>query len=183
MYNLYFAEKPDDNVLECFGMKYDLTDDISQANVLVTGGAEITTDMLLSKLIFAVLDLSHGQVKMPHEMFKDHGIILFTSSGDISEDALRVRDYIENGNITGATDFPDVTLGDFDDDVSRISIVMRDIDEPILLAAMMFRGLFLKAVAGGTKDGYGYALVSSREPVTRVPHVDGVLKVRVLQDI
>ena len=84
--------------------------------------------------------------------------------------------------------------------------MMKGIDDPILLAAMMFSGLDVRAIAGGlyihqNPDGagdsreieqnpdsadaslYGCALVALREPVTRIPHLDGVVKVRVLQDI
>ena len=67
MYNIYCLGEPDTGVLECFGEKYDLTGDISQANVLVSFGADITEEMLGSKLIFAVLDCSYGRSKLPEE--------------------------------------------------------------------------------------------------------------------
>ena len=189
MYNIYFVDNPDTEVIDAFGEYYDVTDDISQANVLITCGNEIAGDMLSSKLIFAVLDCSGGKAPVPEDEIREHGIILFRVSGDtpapagISDAALCVRDYIENGNISGSEHLPDVSLGGFADDVSRISIVMKGIDDPILLSAMMFSGMDIRAVAGGVSGDLGYALVSSREPVTRVPHVDGVIKVRVLQDI
>ena len=184
MYNIYCLGEPDTGVLECFGEKYDLTGDISQANVLVSFGADITEDMLGSKLIFAVLDCSYGKSKLPEELLKDLGIILFKKDApDDSEAVSHVCDYIENGNILGAVSFPDVSLSNFGSDVSRIALMSKGFDDPILLGAMMFRGMDLMAVAGSLSGEYGYTLISSREPVTRVPHVDGILKVRVLQDI
>ena len=184
MYNIYCLGEPDTGVLECFGEKYDLTGDISQANVLVSFGADITEDMLGSKLIFAVLDCSYGKSKLPEELLKDLGIILFKKDApDDSEAVSHVCDYIENGNILGAVSFPDVSLSNFGSDVSRIALMSKGFDDPILLGAMLFRGMDLKAVAGSLSGEYGYTLISSREPVTRVPHVDGILKVRVLQDI
>lgn len=94
-----------------------------------------------------------------------------------------VRDFIENGNLNGETGFPGIDLGPFGDDTSRIVIMMNGIDDPILLAAMMFSGLDVRAISGGLSGSHGLALVALREPVTRIPHVDGVTKVRVLQDI
>ena len=183
MYNICFLDEYNENVKDLFGERYDLSDDLSQSNVLVTCGASLSEDMLSSKLVFAVLDCSIGGADIPEAFCSEHGIVIFRASDDLSDPVLHVRDYIENGNITDSVNFPDVSLGAFSDDVSRISIVMTGIDDPILLGAMMFSGMDLKAVAGGTKKEYGYALVLSREPVISVPHVDGVIKVRVLQDI
>ena len=183
MYNICFIDEYNEKVKEVFGEKYDLSDDLSQSNVVVTSGASLSEEMLSSKLVFAVLDISRGAADIPEGFCSEHGIVIYRAADREEGSALNVRDYIENGNITGAVNFPDVSLGDFADDVSRISIVMTGIDDPILLGAMMFSGMDIKAVAGGTKKEYGYALVLSREAVMRVPHVDGVIKVRVLQDI
>ena len=148
MYNIYCLGEPDTGVLECFGEKYDLTGDISQANVLVSFGADITEDMLGSKLIFAVLDCSYGKSKLPEELLKDLGIVLFKADApDDSEAVYRVCDYIENGNINGAASFPDVSLGDLGSDVSRVSLLSKGYDDPILLGAMMFRGMDLEEAA------------------------------------
>ena len=202
MYNLFFEGALDEDVrarvIESFGEKYDLTDDPTQANVVVTDGNELSDELISSKLVFAVVDLSvvdpskstssKSTSPLSAEALAERGIVLFRTSGDSDNDEIislvaAARGFIEDGNINGSPLLPDVSLGEFGDDVSRVSILMKGIDEPILLGAMMFSGLDLYAVAGGTNSNYGYALVSSREPVTRVPHVDGVLKVRVIQDI
>lgn len=177
MYNLAVSGGDDKSKEVCglFGDKYDLTNDSTQANVLAvcSEDAEIPD----CKLLFSVCDMTDGG--MPEdaaEYCRDRGICIFNSVDS-------VRDFIENGNVTGSGDFPDISLGPFGDDVCRVIIMMKGIDDPILLAAMMFSGLNVRAIAGGLSGDYGCALVALREPVTRIPHVDGVLKVRVLQDI
>ena len=135
MYNIAFPGRRDEADAAGFGGKYDVTDDLSQANCLVM------------------------------------------------RDAGCAKDFIENGNVRASANLPDVSLGPFGSEAARISIVMREIEQPILMAAMMFRGLPLRAVAGGTRNGVSYALVAADEPVTSVPKVEGVVKVRVLQDI
>lgn len=188
MYNVFFVSGNSSIRNDLFGKSYDLTPDITQANVLISYGGDITGEMLESKLIFAVADLSaDGLDSGIVQTCSDHGICVFRSCGDTDDAKSRtadcVRDFIENGNIRGSVNFPDVDLGPFGDDVSRISVLMKGIDAPVLLGAMMTSEMNIRAVAGGLTGEYGAALISGREPVTRLPHVDGVLKVRVLQDI
>lgn len=273
MYNLAVSGKGNTlgKIKELFGEKYDLTDDLSQANVLAISESE-SAEIPDSKLLFSVCDIT-GQ-GLSDEMIRyclDSGICIFNNQADPADSAdqsnpanhvnpsvsadlaaltvARVCDFIENGNIKGSSYFPDIDLGPFGDDLCRIIIMMKGIDDPILLAAMMFSGLDVRAVAGGlylyqnpacrcsetspadtadpendtnrnsdtdtadpendtnknsdadtadpdndanknsgsdsaaAEELYGCALVALREPVTRIPHVDGVLKVRVLQDI
>ncbi|MBR2548192.1 MAG: hypothetical protein IKF07_08380 [Eubacterium sp.] len=118
--------------------------------------------------------------------YSDDGICDYSDSGDHSDViaiVAAVRDFIENGNVNGETGFPGIDLGPFGDDMSRIVIMMKGIDDPILLAAMMFSGLDVRAISGGLSGSHGLALVALREPVTHIPHVDGITKVRVLQNI
>ena len=240
-----------DKVKEVFGEKYDLTEDLSQANVLAAcdGGNPETPD---SKLLFAVCDMTENGLSEDAVTFcMDRGICVFNDNVVVSGSAINsTRYFIEQGNITGSDFFPDIDLGPFGDDVSRVVIMMKGIDDPILLAAMMFSGMDVRAVSGGLarrisktttyspesiasgadisekknssgadssekknssgadtseqknssgadasekknssgaavidESLYGCALVALREPVTRIPHIDGVIKVRVLQDI
>ena len=174
MYNIYLLGSVPEAQLEPFGPKYEITDDVTQANVILTDGTPVTDDMLESRLVFAAAgDLDEGSVSV----CSGRGTAVFKDPSDIP-------DYIENGNIHGSVNFPDADMGPFGDEESRISVLTGGIDAPVLLGAMMFSELDIKAVAGGLSDsGLGCALVLLREPVTGVPHVDGVLNVRVLQDI
>ncbi len=174
MYNIYLLGSVPEAQLKAFSSKYEITDDISQANVILTDGTPVTGGMLESRLVFAAAgSLDEGSVSVCSE----RGTAVFKDASDIP-------DYIENGNIHGSVNFPDADLGPFSDEESRVSVLTGGIDAPVLLGAMMFSELDIKAVAGGlTENGLGCALVLLREPVSGVPHVDGVLKVRVLQDI
>ena len=240
MYNLTISGTAGErsSIKDLFGDKYDLTDDLSQTNILVICGSDVESAEIPDiRLLFAICDMTDGG--LPENALTycaDHGICVF-------RDADSVKDFIENGNVKGSigsagttdydaasgmacTDrspdaeyfsgFPDIDLGPFGNDACRVVIMMKGIDDPILLAAMMFSGMDVRAIAGGlfskasyTHDPvrmaqpaadsdqnkkssgdaagidniYGLALVALREPVTRIPHVDGVLKVRVLQDI
>ncbi len=217
MYGLAVLGGNDDlnSVCGSFGDLFDLTDDLSQANVLAVRGEVFDEkDIPDSRLLFAVCDMTErGLTESALKYCADRGIAVFGKS------PADVRDFIVNGNLRSAAAFPDIDLGPFGNDVSRIVIMMKGIDDPILLSAMMFSGMNVRAVAGGlcilpetgglpgsaqdcdpsagsdnekssadndTVDEdpiYGCALVALREPVARIPHLDGVLKVRVLQDI
>ena len=185
MYNIMGVDTPDREYLKLFGDKYEETDEMEQANALISYGKELSPVMLSSRFLFAVTDLGPGEDLsdgIPEDLCSYNGISIF-SSDDPGVTVNATKDYIENGNIAHSVNFPDVSLGDFGDDTSRVSIVMRDIEEPIMMAAMMFNGVDLRAVAGGKKGHYSYALVASRDPIISVPKVEGILKVRVLQDI
>ena len=197
MYNIYLTEDADKETAVLFGAEYNITDDISQANIIVIGKRGISVEELSSKLIFAVADFSDGGLDSGiMDYCSDHGICVFRSCAEDSPatdpnspeadpklTADHIRDFIENGNISGSANFSDVDLGPFADDISRISVLMKGIDAPVLLGAMMTSEMDVRAVAGGLNGEYGTALIAAREPVMRLPHVDGVLKVRVLQDI
>jgi D-3-phosphoglycerate dehydrogenase len=45
----------------------------------------------------------------------------------------------------------------------------------------MFANINIKAIAGGTRGEYGYALISTDDMIASVPAVEGVTKVRVIQ--
>ena len=103
--------------------------------------------------------------------------------------ARELMDYIENGNIVNSVNLPAVSLGPVAADETRVAVITKDEPDPVRLASAMFADNVIKAAAGGTRpsaDGsalYGYALLSLAQPVTSVPKVDGVVKVRVLQDM
>ena len=103
--------------------------------------------------------------------------------------ARELMDYIENGNIVNSVNLPAVSLGPVAADETRVAVITKDEPYPVRLASAMFADNVIKAAAGGTRpssDGaalYGYALLSLAQPVTSVPKVDGVVRVRVLQDM
>ena len=103
--------------------------------------------------------------------------------------ARELMDYIENGNIVNSVNLPAVSLGPVAADKTRVAVITKDEPDPVRLASAMFADNVSKAAAGGTRpssDGaalYGYALLSLAQPVTSVPKVDGVVRVRVLQDM
>ena len=103
--------------------------------------------------------------------------------------ARELMDYIENGNIVNSVNLPAVSLGPVAADETRVAVITKDEPDPVRLASAMFADNVIKAAAGGTRpssDGaalYGYALLRLAQPVTSVPKVDGVVRVRVLQDM
>ena len=92
----------------------------------------------------------------------------------------QTRDYIENGNIINSVNFPAVDLGPMKGD-NRICIMTKGEPYPVKLAAAMFANINIKAIAGGTRGEFGYALISTDDIITSVPAVDGVIRVRVIQ--
>ena len=205
MYNLAISGPADarEETIKSFGEKYDLTDDFSQANVIAVYDDDtdpiddVIKTILSSKLLFAVCDFTEGGLPDTYvRACSEKGVAVFRRSPE------RVCDFIENGNLISAVNYPDIYLGPFGDDISRIVVMMKGIDDPILLSAMIFSGMDVRAVSGGLANMpadfgaeiadntdapedilYGASLIALREPVTRIPHVDGVIKVRVLQDI
>ena len=238
MYSLAISGPSDarEEAIKSFGEKYDFTDDFSQANVIAvydegttrTGEVDHVDDsdhasdvikaILGSKLLFAVCDFTEAGLPDTYvRACSEKGVAVFRKSPE------RVCDFIENGNLIGSVNYPDIYLGPFGDDISRIVVMMKGIDDPILLSAMIFSGMDVRAVSGGLANMpadfgaeiadslltdntgnadapadnaeiaeitdvpedilYGASLIALREPVTRIPHVDGVIKVRVLQDI
>ena len=103
--------------------------------------------------------------------------------------ARELMDYIENGNIVNSVNLPAVSLGPVAADETRVAVITKDEPDPVRLASAMFADNVIKAAAGGTRPSaddsalYGYALLSLAQPVTSVPKVDGVVRVRVLQDM
>lgn len=94
--------------------------------------------------------------------------------------ACQMMDYIENGNIVNSVNFPAVNLGPMKGD-NRICLMTKGEPYPVKLAAAMFANMNIKAIAGGTRGEFGYALISTDDIVTSVPAVDGVIRVRVIQ--
>ncbi len=103
--------------------------------------------------------------------------------------ARQLMDYVENGNIVNSVNYPAVSLGAIAPGETRVAVVTKDEPDPVKLATAMFADNKIKAAAGGVRpssDGsalYGYALLSLGEPVSSVPKADGVVRVRVLQDM
>ncbi|MBR3756601.1 MAG: 3-phosphoglycerate dehydrogenase [Firmicutes bacterium] len=92
----------------------------------------------------------------------------------------QIMDYIENGNIINSVNFPAVNLGPMKGD-NRICIMTKGEPYPVKLAAAMFANINIKAIAGGVRGEYGYALISTDDMIASVPAVEGVIKVRVIQ--
>ncbi len=92
----------------------------------------------------------------------------------------QIMDFIENGNIVNSVNFPAVNLGPGKGE-NRIAVLMKGEPNPVKLASAMFADVQIKAIAGGTRGEYGYALVATDDRVTSVPKVDGVIRVRVIQ--
>lgn len=93
-----------------------------------------------------------------------------------------LMDYIENGNITNSVNFPNISLGPIWGD-NRVAIMTKGIDNPVNLALDMFKDIEIKGVVGDVKGDYGYALISTTTMLTSVPKFEGVVKVRVIQDL
>ena len=93
-----------------------------------------------------------------------------------------LMDFIENGNITNSVNFPGATLGPINGD-NRIAIMTKGVDNPVNLAIKMFDGIEIKGIVGGVKGDYGYALISTDTMIQSVPKMDGVVRVRVIQDL
>lgn len=94
-----------------------------------------------------------------------------------------LMDFIENGNITNSVNFPNVTLGPISKDEARVAIMTKGISNPVDLAIRMCDNNVITGAAGGLKGEYGYALISSSEPFTKIKAAEGILKVRVMQDL
>mgnify|MGYP002514063369 CR=1 FL=1 len=92
----------------------------------------------------------------------------------------QLMDYLECGNIVNSVNFPAVNLGPMKGD-NRICLMTKGEPYPVKLAAAMFANINIKAIAGGTRGEFGYALISTDDRITSVPAVDGVIRVRVIQ--
>ena len=92
----------------------------------------------------------------------------------------QIMDFIENGNIVNSVNYPAVNLGPRKGE-NRIAVLMKGEPNPVKLASAMFADANIKAVAGGTRGEYGYALIATDDLITSVPKVDGVVRVRVIQ--
>lgn len=122
-------------------------------------------------------------------IFGKEGVIILPHLGASTSEAedncatmavLQTMDYIENGNIVNSVNFPSVSLGSVTGD-NRIAVMTKGEPNPVKLVAAMFADITLNAVVGGVKGDYGYALASTKDVVTSVPKVDGVIRVRVIQ--
>ncbi|XVG96363.1 3-phosphoglycerate dehydrogenase [Eubacteriales bacterium KG127] len=94
-----------------------------------------------------------------------------------------LMDFIENGNITNSVNFPNATLGPISNNEARVAIMTKGINNPVDLAIRMCDNNVITGAAGGLKGEYGYALISSSEPFVKIKDAEGILKVRVMQDL
>ncbi len=94
-----------------------------------------------------------------------------------------MMDFIENGNISNSVNFPSASLGPIRGDEARVAIMTKGISNPVDMAIKMCDSNIITGATGGLKGVYGYALISSSEPFTRIRAAEGVLKVRVMQDL
>lgn len=89
-----------------------------------------------------------------------------------------IMDYIENGNIRNSVNFPNTALP-VKSGEKRIALMTKGVKNPVDLAVKNL-GITVTGVSGGTKGDYGYALVSTTDPITEVPKIEGVIKTRIL---
>lgn len=89
-----------------------------------------------------------------------------------------IMDYIENGNIRNSVNFPNTALT-VKSGEKRIALMTKGVENPVDLAVKNL-GITVTGVSGGTKGDYGYALVSTTDPITEVPKIEGVIKTRIL---
>ncbi len=89
-----------------------------------------------------------------------------------------IMDYIENGNIRNSVNFPN-TAFPVKSGEKRIALMTKGVENPVDLAVKNL-GITVTGVSGGTKGDYGYALVSTTDPITEVPKIEGVIKTRIL---
>lgn len=89
-----------------------------------------------------------------------------------------IMDYIENGNIRNSVNFPNTALP-VKSGEKRIALMTKGVENPVDLAVKNL-GITVTGVSGGTKGDYGYALVSTTDPITEVPKIEGVIKTRIL---
>lgn len=89
-----------------------------------------------------------------------------------------IMDYIENGNIRNSVNFPNTVLP-VKSGEKRITLMTKGVENPVDLAVKNL-GITVTGVSGGTKGDYGYALVSTTDPITEVPKIEGVIKTRIL---
>lgn len=97
--------------------------------------------------------------------------------------ANELMDFIDNGNILNSVNFPPANLGPIAEGESRAAIMTKGISNPVDLAIRMCDNNVITAATGGLRDEYGYALISSSEPFTKIKSGEGVIKVRVMQDL
>ena len=89
-----------------------------------------------------------------------------------------IMDYIERGNIVNSVNFPRVSLDS--DAKHRIGIITKGESDPVKLAQELLSGVTIKAIAGGLRGDYGYALVATDDEVSDIPAKESILKTRIL---
>ncbi len=97
--------------------------------------------------------------------------------------ARELMDFIENGNITNSVNFPSASLGPITPEESRICLMTYGIESPVPFAIDMFKDLDITAAVGGLRGKLGYVLLRSNTFVEKVNMKEGVLRVRVIQDL
>ncbi|MGE9896478.1 3-phosphoglycerate dehydrogenase [Anaerovoracaceae bacterium SGI.195] len=94
-----------------------------------------------------------------------------------------IMNFIENGNISNSVNLPNASLGPMKEGEARVAVITKGISNPVDMAIKMCENNIITGATGGLKGVYGYALISSSEPFTRVRAAEGVVKVRVMQDL
>lgn len=94
-----------------------------------------------------------------------------------------IMNFIENGNISNSVNLPSASLGPMKEGEARVAVITKGISNPVDMAIKMCENNIITGATGGLKGVYGYALISSSEPFTRVRAAEGVVKVRVMQNL
>ena len=88
-------------------------------------------------------------------------------------------DFIENGNVINSVNFPRVDMGAKGDE-TRITVITCCVDDPVALVKDNL-GVSIDKIEGGNRGKHGYVLVSTKDDVTSVPEIEGVIRARIIK--
>lgn len=124
------------------------------------------------------------------------GIILLPHLGASTEEAEdncavmvadQIRDYLENGNIRNAVNFPEVVVQRTDDTVSRLCVSNANVPNMVsqISSALGEANLNIIDLLNKSRGEYAYTLVDlgdkvSSETLTKIQAINGVLSARVI---
>jgi len=99
----------------------------------------------------------------------------------------QIRDYLENGNIRNAVNFPEVILPRTEDTVSRLCVANANVPNMVsqISSALGEANLNIVDLLNRSRGEYAYTLVDlsdkvSKETLERILAINGVLSARVI---
>ncbi|MCR4668268.1 MAG: 3-phosphoglycerate dehydrogenase [Clostridia bacterium] len=98
----------------------------------------------------------------------------------------QLMNYIETGAIKNSVNFPAISLdmlppGENEASFTTIEILTKGEPEPAKLLSAMFADKSIYAAKGAVRGEYGCALGLTKDEITEVPAVEGVVRVRVIK--